>query len=189
MQSPTLGYQELQGYDANYRSNTRRIIYYSALQDAIWDRTKQFMTATVPHKAQPRTWTVKGLNPQFRFCRYTPGQKFAPHYDGGLIVDETEQARFTFMIYLNGGFEGGSTNFLSDHTTPGPQGTLLVSLPPTAGMLLVFEQNIYHEGEALRSGVKYMMRSDLMYKLGPIEEKPKTKKISQSKPSESSQQE
>lgn len=162
------GYQVLKGYSKGYRSNTRRIIFYSDLQEIIWDRVKSFMTPTQPHKALKSTWRVNGLNPQFRFCRYTPGQKFAPHYDGDYIVDSTEKSLYTFMIYLNGGFEGGATNFLSDSATSGPRGRVLHSLPPQAGMLLVFEHNIYHEGEELRDGVKYMMRSDLMYKLDPV---------------------
>lgn len=73
------------------------------------------------------------------------------------------------MIYLNGGFEGGATNFLSDSSRP-PRGRVLASLPPEAGMLLVFEHNIYHEGEILKSGRKYMMRSDVMFKMDSIAE-------------------
>lgn len=158
----------MKGYNSNYRSNTRRIIYYDDLKDIIWDRVKSFMTAEQPHKVLKSVWRVNGLNPQFRFCRYTPGQKFAPHYDGDFIIDSSEKSLYTFMIYLNGGFDGGATNFLSDSATAGPRGRVLASLPPQAGMLLVFEHNIYHEGEELRTGVKYMMRSDLMYKLDPV---------------------
>lgn len=126
------------------------------------------MTAEVPHKVLPQTWRVNGLNPQFRFCRYTPGQKFAPHYDGDFMIDSSEKSLYTYMIYLNGGFDGGATNFLSDSASGGARGRVLESLPPSAGMLLVFEHQIYHEGEELRSGVKYMMRSDLMYKLDAV---------------------
>jgi hypothetical protein len=58
------------------------------------------------------------------------------------------------MLYLNGGFEGGATVFL--------EGTK-DRVQPVAGMALVFQHNIYHEGERLESGVKYIMRSDAMF--------------------------
>ena len=35
---------------------------------------------------------------------------------------------------------------------------------PEAGMALVFQHNIYHEGERLKSGTKYIMRSDAMFR-------------------------
>lgn len=158
----------MKGYNLNYRSNTRRIIYYDDLKEIIWERTKSFMTAEVPHKTLQQKWRVNGLNPQFRFCRYTPGQKFAPHYDGDFIIDSSEKSLYTYMIYLNGGFDGGATNFLADGASGGTRGRILESLPPEPGMLLVFEHQIFHEGEELRSGVKYMMRSDLMYKLDEV---------------------
>ena len=113
-------------------------------------------------------WRAYGLNPQFRFCRYEPGQKFAPHYDGNFQISSENKSFYTFMIYLNGGFDGGATHFLADSAAP-PRGRVLEALPPQPGMLLVFQHNIYHEGEELRTGLKYMMRSDVMYQLDPID--------------------
>lgn len=153
----------LHGYSSSYRSNTRRIIYYENLKNIIWDRVKDFITTTVPHSTLSSKWEAYGLNPQFRFCRYEPGQKFAPHYDGNYAISTEDRSLYTFMIYLNGGFDGGATNFLS--LSADPSDRVLESLAPSAGMLLVFQHNIYHEGEELRTGVKYMMRSDVMYKL------------------------
>jgi tetratricopeptide (TPR) repeat protein len=126
------------------------------------------MTQELSHKSLKAKWRAYGLNPQFRFCRYEPGQKFAAHYDGNFAISSEDKSFYTFMIYLNGGFDGGATNFLSDSATP-PRGRVLESLAPEAGMLLVFQHNIYHEGEELRGGLKYMMRSDVMYRLEDAE--------------------
>ena len=65
-----------------------------------------------------------------------------------------EQSMLTFMLYLNGGFEGGATSF---------QGGL--SIKPEAGMILVFRHALYHEGAAVVSGRKYVLRSDVMFSL------------------------
>jgi hypothetical protein len=35
---------------------------------------------------------------------------------------------------------------------------------PEAGMVLIFQHNILHEGQRLASGKKYIMRSDVMYR-------------------------
>ena len=38
----------------------------------------------------------------------------APHYDGHFRRNGKERSMKTFMLYLNGGFEGGSTNFVDE---------------------------------------------------------------------------
>lgn len=157
------GYQELHGYSSSYRSNTRRIIYYDNLKNLLWERVHSFLTTKLSHKTLQSNWNAYGLNPQFRFCRYLPGQKFAAHYDGNFVLNSGNRSFYTFMIYLNGGFEGGATRFLDSKT----QNTI-VSLDPEPGLLLVFQHNIYHDGEELRSGAKYMMRSDVMFELETI---------------------
>lgn len=125
------------------------------------------MTPTLAHKSLSATWKADGLNNSFRFCRYDPGQHFSAHYDGNYVVNSGYKSQYTFMIYLNGGFDGGATNFLD----PGSKSVVtlqypvLESLKPEAGMLLVFQHDIFHEGERLRSGRKYMMRTDVMYTL------------------------
>jgi hypothetical protein len=43
-----------------------------------------------------------------------PGGHFGAHYDGCFVESEDERSIFTFMIYLNSGYKGGLTRFLSD---------------------------------------------------------------------------
>ncbi|MEN3327084.1 MAG: hypothetical protein V7638_1891 [Acidobacteriota bacterium] len=58
------------------------------------------------------------------------------------------------MVYLNEEFEGGETIFLVE-----PE----VIIKPRAGSALLFQHPIIHEGSEVRAGVKYVVRTDLMY--------------------------
>jgi hypothetical protein len=76
------------------------------------------------------------------------------HIDGSYKRSETEFSYYTFMIYLNDGYEGGETKFASGEI-----------IRPKTGTALIFEHRQRHEGAALISGIKYVLRSDIMYKL------------------------
>ena len=52
------------------------------------------------------------------------------------------------------GFEGGETNFLD----------LGESVAPAPGRALLFQHPILHEGSEVTSGIKYAIRSDIMYR-------------------------
>jgi hypothetical protein len=94
-----------------------------------------------------------GVNERFRCYRYEPGQRFAPHYDGAFIRDDHERSHLTFMVYLNEGFGGGATAFLDTG----------VAVVPRTGMALLFQHFQVHEGCAVTSGVKYALRTDVMF--------------------------
>lgn len=61
------------------------------------------------------------------------------------------------MLYLNEGFQGGETNFLRS------DGACERAVVPETGMALLFRHDMLHEGALLRGGVKYAMRSDVMF--------------------------
>ena len=92
------------------------------------------------------------LNKRFRFYRYDSGQRFKRHIDGRVIIGNIE-SRVTFMIYLNNDYEGGETKF--DHIT----------IIPKKGLALCFIHEQKHESVAITNGVKYVLRSDIMYKI------------------------
>ncbi|HVK75536.1 MAG TPA: 2OG-Fe(II) oxygenase [Kofleriaceae bacterium] len=94
-----------------------------------------------------------GVNERFRGYRYTPGQRFGPHYDGYYERNRDERSELTFMVYLDDGAEGGETYFLDHH----------VAVTPQAGTALLFQHQLLHEGATLRAGVKHVLRSDVMY--------------------------
>lgn len=94
-----------------------------------------------------------GVNERFRCYRYAPGQQFAPHFDGAFRRSATECSELTLMVYLNDDFTGGTTR-CEDFGT---------SVAPRAGLALVFQHRLLHTGCVVTSGVKYVLRSDVMY--------------------------
>ena len=95
-----------------------------------------------------------GANERLRCYRYGPGQRFARHFDGAFVRDEAEQSLVSFLVYLNEDFEGGETVFP----------TLGRTVVPRTGMALLFQHRVLHEGAEVTRGVKYVLRTDLMYR-------------------------
>jgi prolyl 4-hydroxylase len=153
-------WSEQQGYDEakvqvngteimmkNIRNNSRITFTDIALANRVWD---QFKSYAVPLFANSE---VIGLNEMFRFYKYEVGQKFKRHIDGSYVRNGSEASYFTLMIYLNDDFEGGHTTF--DH----------YDIAPKKGSALVFYHGMKHCGEEIKSGIKYVLRTDIMYKL------------------------
>lgn len=160
------------------RNNDRSIIDDPVTAEEIWARIRRrmndhpdLMTAAFVDGDLSgwmngrKSVRAVGLNERLRFLRYDGGNYFAPHMDGSYLRrDEAGPARsgeisfVTMMLYLNEGFEGGSTRFvkMSDESVG-------LDVVPRTGMVLLFQHNIYHEGAALVSGRKYCIRSDVMY--------------------------
>jgi prolyl 4-hydroxylase len=99
--------------------------------------------------------SLVGVNERFRCYRYQPGMRFAPHKDGAFHRDDDEQSFYSFLVYLNEGFEGGNTTFATS-----PE----IAIKPAIGMGLLFQHPIIHEGSIVTAGVKYVARTDLMYR-------------------------
>jgi prolyl 4-hydroxylase len=135
------------------RNNDRASFDDPALAKSLFERVR-------PHvpKVLQASWHAVGCNERFRAYRYEPGQYFAPHYDGCFRRSADEESLLTFLVYLNGDFMGGETNFL-DHAT---------SIVPKKGMALLFQHRLLHEGARLVSGTKYVLRSDVMYRRDPM---------------------
>jgi hypothetical protein len=131
--------------DLKTRDNDRVIFDDINLARELWERVRGKIK---PIRAGRQ---VRGLNVRFRCCRYAPGQKFAWHSDGPFQRDNGEISLLTFMIYLNGGYQGGETRFE------------WTEVEGRAGMALVFEHGLIHEGAQLTGGVKYVLRSDVMF--------------------------
>jgi len=117
-------------------------------------------------------WEPIGLNNHWRISKYFDGGHFAPHYDGSAIFSDNLRSLKTFNLYLNEGFIGGSTNFINDsQMTYRNEKNLIVAqeenityrVIPSAGMALIFNHYILHEGEEVHGGMKYILRSDIMF--------------------------
>lgn len=91
-----------------------------------------------------------GLPKDLRFYKYANGQRFKMHKDGPWSENGLS-SKLTFLIYLNDDFVGGSTVFKD------------LSVSPVAGDALLFIHDTWHEGSAVTEGVKYVLRSDVLY--------------------------
>ena len=132
------------------RDNGRVMLDDAGLAARLWERARPMLPA------EWSSWRLSGFNERFRFYRYDVGQCFAPHLDGYFEREDGERSLFTFMVYLNDDFTGGTTNFY--HCRP-PLGVV-----PERGMALVFVHKQLHEGAPVENGRKYVLRTDVMYR-------------------------
>jgi hypothetical protein len=103
------------------------------------------------------------LNERCRFLCYTPGQQFPAHCDGTFERhgDHPRSGDFSYVtvqLYLHDVPVscGGATAFM----IPGkPQHQ------PETGSVLLFTQDLMHEGCLVREGIKYTLRTEVMYAL------------------------
>lgn len=133
----------------NVRSNSRVIIDDRHLAAELFERILGHLPRSLLRMR------VVGVNERFRFYRYQPGQRFALHQDGTFARSPDERSLLTFLIYLNQDFTGGETAFPE-------QGQCI---RPQTGMALLFQHLLLHEGCPVRSGTKYALRSDIMYRV------------------------
>lgn len=101
-------------------------------------------------------WVLSGANERLRCYRYRPAQHFGPHFDGCFERTETERSFLTFLVYLNTCESGGATRF----------NDLELDVQPSTGAGLIFN-HLLHEGAPVLKGVKYVVRTDLLYRLEP----------------------
>ncbi|CAF3407494.1 unnamed protein product [Rotaria socialis] len=148
-------------YGENYRTNTRTQIKQTDLANEFFLRVQDFLPKQWPGHKNTSHWELMNLNDHLRICRYEPGQFFAPHFDGIFKKSYMEQSQLTIMAYLNHSYTDGHTNFLDDTTKPHG---ITYALKPETGMVLIFQHDLFHEGETVSTGKKYIMRSDVMYK-------------------------
>jgi len=128
------------------RNNKRLMFDHEQLAGRLYDK----VAASLPNLCGTRPI---GANERFRAYKYEPGERFAPHLDGAYRRNAHECSELTLMIYLNEGFGGGATAFLDYE----------LQVVPKTGMALLFQHRILHEGCPVTSGIKYVLRSDIMY--------------------------
>jgi hypothetical protein len=138
----------------NIRNNDRVIFDDIDFADELWKKVKPHFTQTfMDHKAVC-------MNERFRIYRYGPGQFFDWHQDGEFIKDNGLISKFTMMVYLNDGFEGGGTSF-ADVFSPHVFQDFMIC--PSIGKALFFHHPLSHRGDPISNGEKYVLRTDVMF--------------------------
>lgn len=138
----------------NVRNNERVIFDDVELAKDIFGRLAHAVPGRLLNRDNDLLGKPCGLNERFRGYRYSPGQRFAPHFDGAFIRNEYEASELTVLLYLNDDFTGGATAFCDWD----------VDVQPRSGQALLFQHLIRHEGRSVSTGRKYVLRSDVMYR-------------------------
>jgi prolyl 4-hydroxylase len=146
----------IQTYVPSVRNGERSMVDDDMLADSLMKRILPFVSFFKDHISDNPVC----LNPRFRFLKYDPGQYFKPHHDGAFKDDNGNVSKVTVQMYLNDGFKGGETVFMDDAKTP------VYSYKPCKGDVILFDQNIMHEGAIVKSGQKIAVRTEIMYPLG-----------------------
>lgn len=94
-----------------------------------------------------------GLNELLRCYKYLPGEQFRRHEDFAFEWSDTKRTFYTVLFYLNDEYTGGETTF--DHTM----------VIPETGLVVIFPHELYHSGNMVETGVKYALRSDVVFEV------------------------
>ena len=129
------------------RNNDRTFYESTELAEKLFKKLQPYLVPKIGNSV------AVGLNELFRIYKYQKGQQFKGHQDGSFIRNDIEASYYTFLMYLNHNYQGGETIFLNH------------KIVPKKGMGLIFLHKLYHEGSEVLSGIKYVMRSDVMYRL------------------------
>ena len=135
------------------RDNERVILWDDGIADRLWQRLQEHVPGSVDGTA------AVGLSEKLRFYKYTPGQSFAKHVDDPTVLDG-QQSRFSVLVYLNEGFAGGHTRLcvFDDRFVE-----RAIDVQPSTGAAFVFDHKLLHAGMPVTDGVKYVLRTDVLY--------------------------
>lgn len=189
------GKPDLQFINTSYRNSDRIMLDDRVLAEEILNRLRPYLKGIEQMEKSPlhTQYSDDGrysqdpparlsrLNERLRFLKYTPGQFFRRHCDGVYYTPNKEEiSYYTLQIYLNGSAhdnQGGATRLWrmgninkKDVRKAGPGMPLrdYVDVEPRMGRALVFEQRgVWHTGEELKEGVKYTIRTDILYEACP----------------------
>jgi prolyl 4-hydroxylase len=130
------------------RNNERILFFDNDLAISLFDKIKTFLPTNEDD------YEAIGLNEMFRIYKYSKGERFKMHRDGSFKRNEKEQSRYSLIIYLNDDFDGGQTEFRD-----------LFTVEPKTGTALCFRHPHKHEGKLITKGHKYVLRTDVMFRL------------------------
>ena len=100
-----------------------------------------------------------GMNKYIRLSKYEPDQFFGIHKDGINFDKDNKQnmSYATLNIFLNDNFYGGETIFYDNSKK-----NVTLFFKPKQGRGSFFYSQQFYEGAKLKSGFKYLLRTDLM---------------------------
>jgi prolyl 4-hydroxylase len=140
-----------------------------AMADLLWSRIRPHIRPRMhlgggdfsgPHAnaVKPGRYEPVAVADLLRFSRYDPGGSFHTHFDTVYARDDKYVGMHTILVYLNDDYEGGETVVYDSEERPH-------TVKPETGMALVFYHHQLHNGQPVRSGLKRIVRSEVMFAL------------------------
>lgn len=171
-------------FEQKYRKSNRALIRAPLLARELYQRIAPHLVGEdyknrIPLCfGQDGVWVPLGLNDCFKVTRYDVGGLFDAHRDGPWIPREDQASIYTVVIYLNEDFLGGITELDQTHynhslekreQSLGPHGIRArrfgyqtTGVTPVQGSCLMFNHDMWHSGHPVSSGVKYILRTELI---------------------------
>jgi hypothetical protein len=138
------------------RDNARLAWDDPSLAGALW----RILGTTIAAAGAPDAASAVACSPALRLYRYSPGQRFARHYDDAVAIPGIGTTRHTVLIYLSG-CGGGETVFY------GGKGKVVAAVSPAPGLALLHRHGddcLLHEGARVSAGLKFVLRTDVVYR-------------------------
>lgn len=154
-----------------------------ATTDLLWQRCKSCFHPQDDFAGK----AALGINGRFRFYRYDQGDYFSAHTDGSWpgsrVIDgelvhnayDDRWSQLSILLFLSEDFEGGATRFFVDSDDPrrpasNPDPASSVDVRTPLGGALCFPHGVHplhcvHASEPISSGIKYIIRSDVLFEL------------------------
>ena len=129
-------------FNAVTRFALRCVIDAPAVARALTERLRPHLPAQSPHAPGG---ALVGVSERLRFLKYEPGMHHAGDHTDKSYADPARGVRsaLTLQVYLNDGYEGGRTTFVSEQ---------LVPVEPVPGRAIVFDHELYHRGGMVLEG-------------------------------------
>ena len=133
------------------RNNSRMFFESPGMAHMLWGILKNHIPKEYEGKKLTR------IGDYFRIYKYEAGQYFKAHKDGSVELPG-EASLLTMLIYLSDS-EAGTT--LMPY---GPsQEWAYKKIECTKGKILIFDHGLWHKGDTVTSGAKYVLRTDIFY--------------------------
>lgn len=138
-------------YMTDIRNSGRVIIDSQDFVDNLLPRIKHI----IPNIYKSKKFL--SINPRLRILKYNEGEYFKRHEDGN-YSNSVSKSLITVLIYLNCDYEGAWTIVYNND-----KDKIGTAIEPLLGSILLLDQEIEHEVKPLKSGTKYVLRTELMY--------------------------
>jgi len=154
------------GSRSQFRLNDKK------LSEKIWQRIRKHLPQEMDGGE------ALGLREGWNHARYFPGQSVFAHMDQRQTSEEhkgdkTVASRMSLTIYLDEGYSGAEFVFVKGARLDGSYEKAHKVLTPKAGDAVIFYQGVpefFHAVPPLKTKIKSIMRSDVLYKFKSEEE-------------------